>query len=655
VEQAPQRKPITWRAFLLGLGCSLALCGVTPYNDFKIGATYLAGNHLPIASFFVLLLIILGPNAVLRRIRPTLALQPGELLTIWAMCAVSSGLPSSALCRYLIPHIIAGLQLATPENGWAESILTHLPAALQIQDPEAVRFFFDGLWGRGEIPWALWVRPLVVYCVFCAALFAAFLCLSVLLRREWVEHERFTFPLAQLPVELMDAPEDGHLWPPLLRHRGMWAAVLVLTIIHTLNGLHRIYAAVPEVNLNQWRIQGLSGRGWQRLNGTWLYLFPLAIGFSFLINNEVLTSLWLFHVLYKLVLVGADLFGITPQRVATSGYGSETFASQEAAGAALALTIWMVWAGRHQLTAVARRACDRGDPLPGEREEGLPYPVAFWGLIGSVGVMFAWLVRFGGGVGMACGVLLFAFVSFITLTWLVAQAGLLFVQPVWAGRELMVRLFGSRVFTPRAILVNAEIEHIYALDLREFVLPHIMNVQKASDAFGTSRRGLLAAMAVALVGGTLISIYASVRLPYDHGALVGLNNLWTYKMSPELPLKFLDSLRLKPEMGSPSAWWNVVGGFGGMWLVMLCRANLPWFRLHPAGFIIASGMPLRMFWFSFFLGWLMKNALLRAGGLRLYRQARPVFLGLVLGDCLNGGLWIILSAVLDVQYRILPG
>lgn len=655
MEQAPQRSAVTGRALLLGLCLSLLLCGVTPYNDFKIGATYLAGNHLPIASFFVLLLLVLGPNALLRRLRPTLALAPGELLTIWAMCAVSSGLPSSALCRYLIPHIIAGLQFATPENGWAESILTHLPPALQIQDPDAVRFFFDGLWGRGQIPWHLWFRPLLVYSVFCLALFVAFACLSVLLRREWVEHERFTFPLAQLPVELMDAPADGQLWPPLLRHRGMWAVVFILTVIHTLNGLHRIYAAVPEVNLAQWRFQGIGSRGWRMLNGTWMYVYPLAIGFSYLINNEVLLSLWLFHLLYKGTLIGADFLGITPQRVGTSGYGFETFASQEAAGAALALTIWMVWSGRQQFAAVARRALGRCGPLPGEREEGLPYGVAFWGLLLSLGVMFVWLVRFGGSVAMAAGVLLFAFVSFITLTWLVAQAGLLFVQPVWAGRELMVRLFGSGGFTPRAILVNAEVEHIYALDLREFVLPHIMNVQKAGDAFGTSRRGLLGAMMLALLGGTLVSIYASVRLPYDHGALVGLNNVWTYKMSPELPLKFLDSLHLQPEPGSPFAWWNVLGGFGGMWLVMTLRATVPWFRLHPAGFIIASGYPLRMFWFSFFLGWLLKNAVLRAGGLRLYRQARPYFLGLVLGDCLNGGLWIILSAVLDVQYRILPG
>ncbi|MCZ7600569.1 MAG: hypothetical protein M5U09_26540 [Gammaproteobacteria bacterium] len=486
MEQAPQRSAVTGRALLLGLCLSLLLCGVTPYNDFKIGATYLAGNHLPIASFFVLLLLVLGPNALLRRLRPTLALAPGELLTIWAMCAVSSGLPSSALCRYLIPHIIAGLQFATPENGWAESILTHLPPALQIQDPDAVRFFFDGLWGRGQIPWHLWFRPLLVYSVFCLALFVAFACLSVLLRREWVEHERFTFPLAQLPVELMDAPADGQLWPPLLRHRGMWAVVFILTVIHTLNGLHRIYAAVPEVNLAQWRFQGIGSRGWRMLNGTWMYVYPLAIGFSYLINNEVLLSLWLFHLLYKGTLIGADFLGITPQRVGTSGYGFETFASQEAAGAALALTIWMVWSGRQQFAAVARRALGRCGPLPGEREEGLPYGVAFWGLLLSLGVMFVWLVRFGGSVAMAAGVLLFAFVSFITLTWLVAQAGLLFVQPVWAGRELMVRLFGSGGFTPRAILVNAEVEHIYALDLREFVLPHIMNVQKAGDAFGTS-------------------------------------------------------------------------------------------------------------------------------------------------------------------------
>lgn len=647
------RHPITPRALLLGTVATGLLCGITPYNDYKIAATYIAGNHLPIGSFFLLAVLILVVNVALRRWWPRVALAPGELLTIWAMTAVSSGLPSSGLFRYLTPHIIAGLHYATPENQWAERVLVHLPKALQIQDPETVKFFFEGLHGRGTIPWQLWLRPLVCYGIFTVALFVAFACLGVLLRRQWVDYERFTFPIAQLPVEMVREPEPGRLLPPLFCNHAVWLTVLVLTIIHTLNGLHQVYAAVPTVNLYNLMVRNVVGRGWRTWNGVRLTIYPLVIGFSYLISNEVLLSLWFFYVLFRMELVVLDSLGIQWAGPG-AGYGYALFSSQQAAGAALALTGWVLYTGRHHFARAVGRIWRR-EPEPGEAEEALGYRAASVGLIVSTLVMLAWLVRFGGSLTMAVGVLLFALASFVTLTWLVSQAGLLFVQPVWAGRELMVRLCGSGAFPPRAILVGAEVEHIFAMDLREFVLPHVMNAQRAADPLLLSRRGLYLAMAVALAVGFVVSAYATIRLPYDYGAEVGLNNRWTYYNSPMLPLQFLDGLLTKPLQASPAAWWNTVGGFAGMWLVMLLRAGLPWFRIHPAGFIIASGYPLSCFWFSFLIGWVLKNAILKAGGLRLYRRARPVFLGLVVGDCLNGGLWVILSAVLHVRYQILPG
>ena len=49
----------------------------------------------------------------------------------------------------------------------------------------------------------------------------------------------------------------------------------------------------------------------------------------------------------------------------------------------------------------------------------------------------------------------------------------------------------------------------------------------------------------------------------------------------------------------------------------------------------------------------VKSLVLRYGGLRLYRQWLPFFLGLIMGDYLAGGLWAILGAILDIKiYRI---
>ena len=92
---------LTVRSVLIGMGAVICQCLVTPYNDFHVGGTYLAGNHLPIAIVFVMLVFVVSVNVLLKRLKPGTELQGGELLIIWGMMLVASGIPSSGLMRYL--------------------------------------------------------------------------------------------------------------------------------------------------------------------------------------------------------------------------------------------------------------------------------------------------------------------------------------------------------------------------------------------------------------------------------------------------------------------------------------------------------------------------------------------------------------------------
>jgi hypothetical protein len=42
---------------------AILLCAITPYNDYKVGATYLAGNQFPVGAIFALLLLCAPVNA----------------------------------------------------------------------------------------------------------------------------------------------------------------------------------------------------------------------------------------------------------------------------------------------------------------------------------------------------------------------------------------------------------------------------------------------------------------------------------------------------------------------------------------------------------------------------------------------------------------
>jgi hypothetical protein len=46
---------------------------------------------------------------------------------------------------------------------------------------------------------------------------------------------------------------------------------------------------------------------------------------------------------------------------------------------------------------------------------------------------------------------------------------------------------------------------------------------------------------------------------------------------------------------------------------------------------------------SIFIAWMIKSAVLRYGGPRWYRKTLPFFLGMILGQYISGGMWIIID------------
>jgi len=109
---------VTPRAVIIGLVFALFFCAFTPYNDFKIAATYISGTQFPVGALFVLLLFTLL-NAALHRWSPRRAFRSGELITIWTMILVASGLPSSGVMRYFLPAIVYPHYISDDKNNYA--------------------------------------------------------------------------------------------------------------------------------------------------------------------------------------------------------------------------------------------------------------------------------------------------------------------------------------------------------------------------------------------------------------------------------------------------------------------------------------------------------------------------------------------------------
>jgi hypothetical protein len=173
---------VTARSVAIGLFFAVFFCSVTLYNDFKVGATFIAetsSDRRDLHLFFFAFIV----NSVLRRVAPAKSLSPRRLLTIWVLILTASGLPSSGLCRYLIPNIARPAVSFGRDKQLAAEGLGGTPSWLRLSDPAAAEAYIHGYpLGQERVPWGAWAIPLVLLGILAACFLAASFCFANLLR-----------------------------------------------------------------------------------------------------------------------------------------------------------------------------------------------------------------------------------------------------------------------------------------------------------------------------------------------------------------------------------------------------------------------------------------------------------------------------------------
>ncbi|MFQ6099003.1 MAG: DUF6785 family protein, partial [Armatimonadota bacterium] len=151
------------------------------------------------------LLLLCGVNLALRKWLPRVALTRGELLVIYSLVSVASALCGLDYMQVLIPVITHPFSFATPENGWDLLFLRHVPDWLAVGDPGALERLQDGhttFFTRGNL--AAWWRPLLSWTGFFFVMLFVMLCINSLVRRQWTEEAKLSFPVIQLPLDMSE-------------------------------------------------------------------------------------------------------------------------------------------------------------------------------------------------------------------------------------------------------------------------------------------------------------------------------------------------------------------------------------------------------------------------------------------------------------------
>src|SRR5262249_21375005 len=136
---------------------------------------------------------------------------------------------SSGGLHFVIPTITAAFFYASDSNGWAGQFHALIPDWIALKDPQALANFYAG---NATVPWALWRITLFSWTVFLSLFALTALCMTVILRRQWIDRERLAFPTANVPIEMLRSGES------FFRSRLLWIGFAIPFLIDIINTLH---------------------------------------------------------------------------------------------------------------------------------------------------------------------------------------------------------------------------------------------------------------------------------------------------------------------------------------------------------------------------------------------------------------------------------
>lgn len=657
----PAKTGIRHRALVLGLVLAGGICLLTPYNNIFRQATPLGGGHFPLAPFFILM-ILTSTAAVVGKVFTRRPFSGRELLVVWILMVLVSGIAYTGLIRTFFINLTAPYHFATVENQWEDQLQPMLPEKLYPQDREAIRQLYDGLPGGrrmgwiqvfSHIPWSAWAVPLTAWSVFILAAYGVMICLVNLLSRQWIHNERMNFPLLQVPrllEDAMESPAGGRVFFNYFLLTG----ILVPVCLHAINGLHAFYPSVPQIPTlilagPYFPKYGVFS-GFQKLK---IYLYPAFIGFAFLTSRQISFSFWVFFILGGLLIGMLSVVGVTVPAASLGITFGPTLSRPEETqmiGAYGVFFLFILWLARFHVRDVLCQAFGKKETA-GVQTEWFSVRRAFWFSVSGFAGMVLWCRYFGMPLPRAVLLIGAFFMVMIVAVRVICQGGLAYFTLTVAPMDGLMVVFGSKFFAGVGGVIAAVAQKVLFVDLRESLMPSLVHARKVTQD-ATPRRGVFAAIGLALPAGLGLSFISMLCLCYRYG-IRELELDWAIRTT----VTVYDTIHSFVESPVEPGRWVIIFSVAGalvMLTLVVCYHRFYWWPIHPIGYLTTYSSAMRILWVSFFIGWACNALCMRYGGIALFRRLRYFFVGLIIGDFLMGGLWALAGLVTGISYQVLP-
>jgi len=491
----------------------------------------------------------------------------------------------------------------------------------------------------GAIPVRAWITPILAWTSIVALLLLAIFATCAIMRRQWIDNERYPLPVAKIPQALLGEGESsGQALPAIWRNRVMWMGFGLGLFWCLMRGWHAYNPQVPNMNVEVALKPYLNGPGWGAMwNGVIFSVGAIFLGLAALMEINVLLSVVLGYLLFRAQYwigksTGLDLVGGFPA------------AREQHAAAFVVYGLLIVILTRKYIWRVLKMA------ILGRRDEQVHEPFSYRALflmligcfIGAV-LWAKWLGATPRGM-----VLCFAYLILVGVVTakVRAECGMLFGMVVPTHAFYAIPLIGGMaLFGPSGLLLTGLL--ILQFCFNGFFVVGAMQIElvQLGRSFAVKPRHILATCLLGVVGGVLIggwvflsSAYAVGGDNYDNQEPFGKRGLYASFYRAELARATrVEAASNQAEGTKPSGGGvNTTAcfmGFAGLLtaVVAILRYFFAGFFFHPMGIILGYSQMASMAWGSALVACVVRVIALKLGGAAAVRnRVIPFFIGVFL-------------------------
>ncbi len=586
----------------------------------------------PFSNAVFTLVILIALNVFLRKFSPRIAFTPAELLLIYIMVTMVSTISGHAMMAILMGTLAHPFWFATPENEWAQLFLHHIPEWLTVHDSEWLAGYYEGessIYFQEHL--RIWVNPILIWSSFIFLLYGSLLCLGLLLRKQWMEREKLSFPLTQLPLQMVTNRK-------FFLSRALWIGFGIAALLRVMGGLHDLFPVIPTLPTSFRLDRYITERPWNAVGYVSMSFNLAIVGLTYFMPLDLAFSTWFFFWLTRAERVIASALGLTNI--------GKLYLNERASGAWVGIAALTIWMGRRHFIRFFKHlvGVEQGDDV----NEPFSYrTTAILTVLSIVGVFgFCYLA------GMSLWVIAVFYLLFVAFAIAIgrvrAELGPPYHEVIGINpRGMMVNMFGTRNLGASNLTIMT---FLYAFNRcnRSHPMPNQVESLRIGDRGGIPGKTLVLCMTLAIGIGAIATFWTYLQVGYQYGVLARCEgHVGHFGWESFNPLQ--SWLQYPKEVNYPAITF-MSGGFLFVFLLHFLRTHLMWWTLHPSGYVLsgASWGGLIYFWFPVMVSWLIKFMILKFSGWQAYRRAIPFFLGLVLGDFIPRSVLSLISFVLNL-------